>query len=111
MSPLHRETLTVAVVAVGEPDKNGVAVVTTEPRAWGPCNVQQSTTTETRGGREVVVTRLHASGPLAEWITSDDAVTRPRDPGVTYHVDGRPAHFVGGVLDHTELVLVGWEGE
>lgn len=106
-SPLHHETLTVHVVTVGLPDGDGVAVTTTAPTPWGPCNVQHSSTTETRGGREVTVTRLRASGPLARWISEGDKVTRD---GVDYRVDGSPAHFVGRALDHTEVVLIAWKG-
>lgn len=108
MWDLHLENLTVRVVTAGAPDADGVPVVTTTAREWGLCNVQQTVTTETRGGREVTVTRLRASGPLARWITSGDVIERG---GVTYRVDGDPAHFVGGALDHTELALIVWKGE
>lgn len=108
MSPLHRETLTVHITTDGDPDEDGVPSSTSVPREWGPCNVQQVSSTETRGGREVVVTKTRASGPLAKWIGSDAKVTRD---GEDYRVDGKPAHFVGGALDHTELVLIAWEGE
>jgi|GEM_PF-1106151 len=109
MSTLHREVLTVCLVTTGIPDSDGVPVVTTTTRPWGPCNVQQSGTTEERNGREVVTVGLRASGPLAEWVSAGDIIERPRD-GAVYQVDGAPAHYVGGALDHTEVRLVAWSG-
>ncbi len=108
MSPLHRETLTVLATVTGAPDDDGVPVATATPRPWGRCNVQQAATSETRGGREVTVERLSVSGPLARWITEEDQILRD---GVTYRVEGHPAHFVGGALDHTELVAYRIRGE
>lgn len=105
---LHRETLTVHVVQVAdEPDDDGVAAETSVPREWGPCNVQQVSSSEERGGREIVTTGMRASGPLARWISAGDRLTRD---GVDYRVDGDPAHFVGNALDHTEVRLVAWKG-
>lgn len=108
MSLLHPETLLVTVVIVGTPDDDGVPMATTLTRVWESCNVQQSSTIEDRGGGEVVTVKLHASGPLAEWITSESLVDWN---GTTYRVEGEPAHFRGGALNHTEINLIGWEGQ
>lgn len=104
---LHPYTLAVTTVTAGAPDADGTPTETTTVTEWGPCNVQQVQTTEERGGREVVTTRLRASGPLARWITAGDRITWD---GTVYQVDGNPAHFVGGALDHTEAVLIEWKG-
>lgn len=104
---LHRETLAVHVVTTGGPDDDGVPVETLVERPWGPCNVQQVSSTEERDGREIVTTGMRASGPLAQWIDAGARVTRD---GVDYRVDGDPAHFVGGALDHTEVRLIAWKG-
>lgn len=104
---LHPEAVTVTLVAPGPPDDDGVPTETVTTRPWGPCNIQRSSSTEQRDGREVVTTTLRVSGPLAEWIGEDDRVTcRGKD----YRVDGEPAHFKGGALDHTELMLIKWTG-
>lgn len=106
---LKRETLTwVATSISGIPGADGTPVITEVKADYGPCNVQQSSTTETRGGREITVQRLRVIGPLNRGISSKDRMIRG---GRTYEVDGEPAHFVAGSLDHTETVLIEWEGQ
>lgn len=105
---LHPETLTVTLVTQGGPDEDGVPTETVTTRPWGPCNVQRSSTSEQRDGREVVTTTLQASGPLAPWITESDRITYL---GKAYRVDGEPAHFRGGAFDHTEVTLIKWTGQ
>lgn len=104
---LHPESLTVQRVSFGPPDDDGVPTQTITLRAWGPCNVQQLTTTETGGATQLVGERWRASGPLADWIEPGDRITWG---GQDYAIDGHPAHYGGGALDHTELVLARWEG-
>ena len=108
MSLLHLETLHIHIPTVGPPDEDGVPITTLRDEIWEPCNVQRSSTSEERRDGEVVTVKLHASGPLAESITSESTVTwRGRD----WQVEGEPAHFRGGVLDHTEIDLIRWEGQ
>lgn len=108
MSLLHPATLTMHTVTDGPPNAAGEVTETTLDRVWGPCNVQAAGTTEARDNGEVVSSRLRASGPLAEWITSADHATYK---GHRYRVDGEPVHFTGGALDHTELYLITWRGQ
>ena len=110
MGLLHPDGFTVDVVAVGEPDDDGVPVETTTTRPWPRCNAKATSSGEDRTSGETVVTNMHVSGPLAEWITSGYRMTRDRD-GSRWMVDGTPTHYVAGALDHTELDLIRWEGE
>ncbi|XBH21609.1 hypothetical protein V5R04_15595 [Jonesiaceae bacterium BS-20] len=105
---LHHETLSVLVVTEAVlPDSAGEVVATTTEQPWGPCNVQRKSSSESQQRGEETVIRLRVSGPLALWITSAEKIIRR---GITYYVEGEPAHFEGGVLDHTEVDLVTWKG-
>lgn len=104
---LHPQDLTVTVPTVGDPDDDGVPLETWAPAPWVGVNVQPESTSEERGGRQVVVERLACSGPLAPWIT---AACQIEWAGHTYEIEGRPAHYISGVLDHTELIAIRWEG-
>lgn len=108
MSLLRNQMITVIKVSVGMPDEDGVPTETVEPAPWGPCNVQRASTTEVRDGNEITTTKLRAIGPLAQWINSMARITWQ---GVDYQVDGEPAHFLGGVLNHTEVDLIRWVGQ
>lgn len=99
---LHRETLTVNVPTLGEPDGDGVPTETTTPTSWAGVSVQPVVTSESVGAEKVVTARWRASGPPATWIPANATITW-RD--VTYRVEGRPQTFVGGLLDHTELIF------
>lgn len=107
-SLLHNETLTVRVATAGDPDEDGEVTESFIDRDWPGCNVQQKTSVEIRDVGEVITTRLLASGPLAEWISDADRILRADRE---YRVDGEPAHFKGGALDHTELFLIAWKGQ
>ena len=107
---LHPDAFTVYVVTVGPPDEDGVPVETVTEKPWPRCNAKVTATSEDRTTGETVTSTMRVSGPLAEWITSGDRMTRARD-GSTWRVDGSPTHYVAGALDHTELDLIRWEGE
>ena len=107
---LHPDTFTVDVVTVGPPDDDGVPIETVIEKSWPRCNAKVTATSEDRTTGETVTSTMHVSGPLAEWITSGDRMTRARD-GTKWAVDGDPTHYVAGALDHTELGLIRWEGE
>lgn len=104
---LHPHTLLVHQVSDGPLNAAREVTRITSDREWGPCNVQQTASTETRTSGESTVTRFRASGPLAQWISSGDRVTWL---GESYAIDGKPAHFSGGSLNHTEAVLIEWKG-
>lgn len=104
---LHPHTVVVERVTFGPPDDDGVPTQTTSEQRWGPCSVQQATTTETDGSTEFVTDRWRVSGPLADWIRPGDRV---RWNGSWFEVNGEPAHFTGGALDHTEVAITRWEG-
>jgi hypothetical protein len=99
---LHRETVTVNVPTLGAPDDDGVPTQTTVPTSWAGVSVQPVGTSESLAAEKVVTSRWRASGPVAEWIPAD-ATIQWRD--TTYRVEGRPQTFLGGVLDHTELIF------
>lgn len=107
---LHPDAFTVAVVVIGLPDGDGVPVQTVSSREWKLCNAKVTRTSEDRTNGEVIATTLHVSGPLAEWISENDHMTRVRDSS-EWRVDGAPTHYVAGALDHTELDLIRWTGE
>ncbi|ANC31433.1 hypothetical protein [Isoptericola dokdonensis] len=105
-SLLHPHTLIVEQVVDGPPDADGVATETVATREWGPCSVHQHETSETPPPTERPVERRAVSGPHAPWIASGDRLLHDGDQ---WWVEGRPAHFTGGVLDdHTELVMTTW---
>lgn len=109
ISPLHTEVLAVQVVTESDlPDASGEITETIEVREWGPCIVQQRQTTEDTESGEDIAEKIWASGPLAEWITEVSKIVRD---GRTYYVEGFPAHFKSGVLDHTEITLWCWKGK
>ena len=111
MGPLlHPDSFVVDVVVSGEPDDDGVPVETVTQRAWLGCNAKTTGSSEDRTTGETVTSTMRVSGPLAEWITSGDRMTRTRD-STKWAVDGAPTHYVAGALDHTELDLIRWEGE
>ena len=107
---LHPDAFTVDVVTVGPPDEDGVPVETVTEKPWPRCNAKVTATSEDRTTGETVTSTMRVSGPLAEWITSGDRMTRTRD-STKWAVDGAPTHYVAGALDHTELDLIRWEGE
>lgn len=109
-TPLHVETLTVAVRSYGAPDADGVATVTTTPLTLSGCNVQQRSSAAGRdGGADSTVTTWRVSCPLAESVGPGDVVTWR---GAAYVVDGEPAHFRTSdrSLDHTEFTIVRTRG-
>lgn len=103
---LHAETLTVVQVSTGPP-VDGIPQTTRVERDLLAGNVQQVGTSESVGNHELVTERVRWSGPPAEWVQPGDEVLWR---GRRYRVDGEPAHFRGGVLDHTEFVLIIWKG-
>ena len=107
LTRFHREMLTLIVVAVGEPDGDGVPTETVSRVVWGPCHVELASTVEDRAAGEVTAGRWAASGPLDYRITPE---ARIEWRGKTFSVEGEPAHFDAGILDHTEVVLIRWEG-
>lgn len=103
-TPLHTQTLLVEVPTFGAPDADGVPSRSSVWFTWRQCNVQLTASGErVDGGAMSATTRWRASGPIEERITSSCVITWR---GRSLTVEGEPAHFRGGALDHTEVVLV-----
>lgn len=100
-SPLHGQTVTVRRVTLGEPDAHGVPSETVTETPWPGCNVQPVGTSESVGAAQVVTGRFRVSGPPAEWITAQDELIHQ---GRTLRIEGDPQTFIGGAIDHTELI-------
>lgn len=111
MFDLHRETVIVASATTGDkPGPTGTPVRTTVDRTIEGCNVQQVGTTESLGSQELVTSRYRVScGDLHEWVKQGDHVKFGWS-GDEFTVEGRPAHFRGGALDHTEFIAVSRKG-
>lgn len=103
-SHLHTETVTVALVASGVPDADGVPARTSTTLVLDGCNVQRVAVKESSdGSKRSATARYRVSAPLAETVTANCTVTWR---GGTYEVDGEPAHYRGtGDLDHTEFYM------
>lgn len=99
---MHSHTLTVTLPTTGDPDVDGVPTATTTSQTWVGVSVEPVGTTESLGAEKVVTARWRASGPAAEWIPPWALLTWR---GTAYKVEGKPQTFVGGVLDHTELIF------
>lgn len=95
---------TVVHVELGEPDVNGdrARITTTTDTV---CELQQSTTAETRDGGLVVVTQWNLYLPADAVVTANDEVSVD---GVAYTVDGQPWSVrdpLTGETSHVEAKL------
>ena len=106
-SSLHGETVVVRRVTLGAPDASGVPVETVTETPWEGCNVQPVGTSESVGAAQVVAGRFRVSGPPAEWITAQDELIHQ---GRTLRIEGDPQTFIGGAIDHTELIATSQRG-
>lgn len=104
---LHGETVLVRRVTLGDPDASGVPAETVTETPWAGCNVQPVGTSESVGAAQVVTGRYRVSGPTAEWITAQDELIHR---GAALRIEGEPQTFIGGVLDHTELIATTQRG-
>lgn len=84
------------------PDWNSPTSVTI-----GGCSVQPGATEEDLGGREAVAIRWTILAPAGVDVLATDRIVVN---GVPYSVDGEPARWGTGVLDHTKIFLKRWEG-
>lgn len=109
---LHREDVTVdSTTTSPRPGPDGLPTRTTEPRVIPGCNVQQVGTSESVGAQEMVTDRYRVScTELHEWVRQGDPVHLGWSSDV-FTVEGRPAHFRGGALDHTEFIIASRKGE
>lgn len=103
-NPLYRDTIVVVDRVRVEDDRGNESWTETEREVSG-CNMQPMSSTEVIEGRAQVITRMRLAGPPDMGLT---AHSRVRFEGVTYEVDGQPGvhHSYGGVLDHTEAILM-----
>lgn len=102
---LHPHTITVRTATPGFPDASGVPTGTTTETIAPGWNVQPLSSADTVADVETVTARWRASGPLSTWIPATAHVLWQ---GREYSIDGEPAHYTGGALDHTELILIAW---
>ena len=111
MFDLHREAVIVAsTTTASKPGPNGTPVRTEVSRTIEGCNVQQVGITESLGSQELVTSRYRVScGDLHEWVRQGDQVTFGWSTD-KFTVEGRPAHFRGGALDHTEFIAISRKG-
>lgn len=89
---VHTESLTVLGVDAPDVVLSGYNVQQVPNAAGSPVGVES-----------VAAPRLRVSGPLTGAVTDGATVVHR---GVSYEVNGPPAVFSGGVLDHTEFDLV-----
>ncbi|MFE5159644.1 hypothetical protein ACFRNT_14210 [Streptomyces sp. NPDC056697] len=103
-NPLRRDTVTVVDRVPVEDDRGNETWTETE-REVGGCNMQPMSSTEVIEGKAQVITRMRLAGPPDMGLTATSLV---RFQGVAYEVDGKPGvhHSFGGVLDHTEAILM-----
>lgn len=106
-SSLHGETVVVRSVTLGSPDSSGVPAETVTETPWAGCNVQPVGVTESVGSAQVVTGRFRVSGPPASWITAQDQLIHR---GITLRIEGDPRTFIGGAIDHTELIATTQRG-
>ena len=104
---LHGETITVRRVVLGGPDASGVPTRPVTETLWAGCNVQPVGTSESVGAVQVVTGRFRVSGPTAEWISAQDELVHR---GRILRIEGDPQTFIGGALDHTELIATTQKG-
>jgi len=103
---LHPHTITVVTAVPGLPDDSGEATAGTPTPTVSPgWNVQPLTSSEQITDVETVTTTWRASGPLSPWIPATAQILWQGNP---YRISGRPLHFTGGALDHTEITLIAW---
>ncbi|MGW5737015.1 MULTISPECIES: phage head completion protein [Streptomyces] len=103
-NPLYRDTVTVIRMVRGEDDR-GNETWTPTPVDVSGCNVQPMSSTEVIEGKAQVVTRWRLAGPKDLGLKASDRV---QFDGRTFEVDGDPGvhRSFGGVLDHTEAILM-----
>lgn len=71
------------------------------------CSVQPGATDEDLQNREGVLIQWTVYAPAGADVRATDAVVFE---GVRYAVDGEPKRWKSGLLDHTVIALIRWEG-
>lgn len=112
---IHQDTVTIIRTTEGGPDDDGIPTSTTVRQVHPDCSVQPESTTEPGTGIHVITSRWRVSGPLAQWIRAGDRAEVPWIVGadgrpLALAVDGRPASFASGPLQHTEYYLIERKG-